>query len=739
VNDVLPVLSKVGCNQGACHGARAGKGGFRLSLRGYAPELDYLAITHDLRGRRINRSHPEASLLLRKPLGQLPHMGGRLLAQTTPEYQILRDWIAAGAPGPRHGEPRPIRLEVPPPVLSFAGVQAFRCSGVQPPGITGDASQDSLAPAARSSGHQVIRSSGHQLQVRARFSDRSLRDVTHWARYATNNNAVATVDEAGRVTGVGPGATAISIIYQDQVAFARVEIPFLNRVEPRQILSLPRRNFIDDLVLGQLARLRLPPSPFADDATFLRRVTLDTIGLLPTPEEVRAFVADQHPAKRERLVDALLARPEFVDFWTLKWSDLLRVNRQVLGERGMWAFHQYLRESVAANKPWDQLARELLTARGDPRAVGAANFYRIAPTPGEAAEAVAGAFLGIRLGCARCHNHPRDRWTQDNYYEIASFFARVSVKKEGTGSSVVFVKETGDIAQPRLGRPLPPRAFGSAMVLALDTPGDRREALARWLTAPENDLFARAIVNRIWRHFLGLGLVEPVDDMRATSPASNEPLMAALCADLVRHQFDLKRLMRLILTSRTYQLSSRPTPENAADDRHYSRFFARRLTAEQLADALGQVTGRPETYSGVPEGFRAAQLPDTTIASELLDAFGRPPRSVVCECERSAETTMPQALLLLNGAAVNEKLGAEGGTLRRLLAAHRDDPPVIDALYLLAYSRTPAPAERATHLAAIRRAIAARPSSVTANDARREAFEDLLWALINSREFLFNH
>jgi hypothetical protein len=416
------------------------------------------------------------------------------------------------------------------------------------------------------------------------------------------------------------------------------------------------------------------------------------------------------------------------------------VNRQMLGERGMWAFHEYLRASVATNKPWNQLTRELVTARGDLHAQGAANFYRTAPSPGEAAETVAGTFLGIRLGCARCHNHPRDRWTQDNYYEAASFFARVDVKKdEAAGSQILFVKNEGEIDQPRLRRPLPPRAFGSSTALPLDAPGDRREVLARWLTAPENPLFTRAIVNRVWRHFMGRGLVEPVDDMRATSPASNEPLMAALCAELVRHQFDLKHLMRLILTSQAYQRSSRARPENAGDDQHYSRFLPRRLTAEQLADALGQITGRPEQYEGLPPSFRAAQLPDTTVASELLDAFGRPPRSVVCECERFGETTMPQALLLLNGAAVNEKIGADEGTVPRLLTAHRDDPPVIDELNLLAYSRLPTPGERSAHLAAIRRAVAARASGVTAAAVRREAFEDLLWALINSREFLYNH
>jgi hypothetical protein len=412
----------------------------------------------------------------------------------------------------------------------------------------------------------------------------------------------------------------------------------------------------------------------------------------------------------------------------------------MLGERGMWAFHEYLRASVAENKPWDQLARELITARGDRHALGAANFYRTATSPGEAAETVAGAFLGIRLGCARCHNHPRDRWTQDNYYEVASFFARVDWKQDGADETqILFVKDQGEINQPRLRRPLPPRAFGSTTALPLNAPGDRREVLARWLTAPDNPLFARAIVNRIWRHFMGRGLVEPVDDMRATSPASNEPLMAALCAELVSHRFDLKHLMRLIANSETYQRSSRATRQNASDDQHYSRSLPRRLTAEQLADALGQVTGRPETYDGVPVTFRAAQLPDTTIASELLDAFGRPPRSVVCECERSGETTMPQALFLLNGAAVNEKISSDEGAVPRLLAAHRDDPPVIDELYLLALSRLPTPRERNEHLAAIRRSLAARRSGAAVADTRRETFEDLLWALINSREFLYNH
>jgi hypothetical protein len=740
VNDVVPVLTRAGCNAGACHGAAQGKGGFKLSLRGFAPEIDYDAIARLGRGRRINTAVPAASLVLRKPLMELPHRGGQAIRPGSPEYAIVARWLAQGAAPPNPRDPHVTGLRVSP-------------------------AEQSLAP------HGVT-----QLHVEALFSDGTRRDVTHWTRFATNDENVATVVPDGKVTVCGCGQTSIMLGYQDRVAVASVLVPFPNKIVPKAFTALPRANYIDDKVYARLKALHLFPSATAGDLEYVRRVTLDLTGALPTPADARKFAADADPGKREKLVDALMARPEFIDFWTYKWSDMLRVNRGTLKDKGMWAYYSYIHDAVRDNKGWDQIAREVLTARGNTFLDGPANYFRTALKPEELAENICQGFMGIRVQCAKCHNHPLEKWTQNEYYGMANIFARVKYKADlaiyVNDEMTVYNTQTGDLIQPRLGRPVPPKPLGGP-VLALDSPRERRSFFADWLTRPDNWYFSHSIVNRVWAHFMGKGLVEPVDDLRETNPASNPALFDALADDFVKHHFDLRHLIRQIVSSRAYQLSSAATPLNAPDDRYYSHFLVRRMTAEELLDALSQVTGNPEVFPGMPPGLRAIQLPDTKVKSDFMDVLGRPPRVITCECERSQEPNMAQALLFINGELVNRKVSADGGLVDRLLKSGKTDAEILDELYWSAFGRAPRAAERASDLKAIRRALASVPAAVvTASQprgpvkpaaavqqasapgmsakpaisdtapqttARRRTFEDMFWVLLNSKEFLFNH
>jgi hypothetical protein len=735
-NHVISVLSKAGCNMGACHGAAAGKNGFRLTLRGYDPDLDYDWMLYEAGGRRIQRSEPGDSLLLKKATMAVPHAGGMRFKPGSLEYRVLAEWIASGLPGPSSEAPRMVDLQVHP---------AERV-------LTPEATQ--------------------QLRVEARFSDGRIEDVTHWARYSSNEESIASVDESGIVTTEGVGETAITVSYLGQVTFARMTVPFANNVSVAQYRAVPRSNYIDDLVLAKLQQLRIVPSPISSDDEYLRRVYLDIIGTLPTPDEVRAFLANPSPNKRERLVEELFERPEYVDFWTYKWADLLRVNRETLTEKGMWAFYSWLRDSVAQNKPWNTLVEEVLTANGSNFADGPSNFYRIGRNPEDLTETVSQAFLGIRVSCAKCHNHPFEKWTQADYFKFANHFSRINRKQgEHPADLVITAAAGGEINFPKTGKPLPPTPYDGEP-MALDAGEDRRVVLAEWLTAADNEFFVRAIVNRVWRHYLGRGLIEPVDDLRATNPASNEPLMEALSDDLVKNGFDLKHLMRRIVNSRTYQLTSRPLPENQRDDRLYSRYLVKRLTAEQLLDAICQVTEQPEKFNGLPMGQRAIQLPDTRVANYFLDVFGRPPRQITCDCERAQEPNMAQALHLINGEGVNRKISADNGRVARLIREEKSDRQIIEDLYLSCFGRFPSAEEMQTHLELVRDAMdpakqpaPAAPAEAPAPpapaegqpaeaqpeaekkeepafdpaQARRQALEDLLWALINGKEFVFNH
>jgi len=651
-NHVIAVFSKSGCNMGACHGAAAGKNGFRLTLRGYDPEVDYERLLHESGGRRIQRFNPGDSLLLKKAALAVPHAGGMRFKEGSREYSVIADWIAAGMPGPSDKDPVLTKVEV------------FPAERV----LTQDARQ--------------------QLIVKATYNDGHTEDVTNWARYASNEEAIASVADDGVVSTKGVGETAITVIFGPLVTFSRVTVPFANKVVAKQYKDTPRNNYVDDLVLAKLEKLRILPSDLATDEEFCRRVFLDTIGTLPTADEVKNFLADKSPDKRKKLIDDLMERPEYVDFWTYKWGDLLRVNRETLTEKGMWAFYAWVRDSVANNKPWDKMVYEVLTANGSNFSDGPSNFYRISRTPEDLTETVSQAFLGIRVQCARCHNHPFEKWTQQDYYKFANLLSRVGRKQGDHPQDLVITTVAGgEINFPKTGKPLAPTPY-DGQPMAADSTEDRRVYLAEWLANGKNNYFVRSIVNRVWRHYMGRGLIEPVDDLRATNPASNEPLMDALCKDLVSNNFDLKHLQKTILNSRTYQLTSRPRPENKKDDRQYSRYFVRRLTAEQLLDAICQVTNQPESFPGLPAGYKAIQLPDTRVANYFLDVFGRPPRQITCDCERAQEPNMAQALHLINGAGVNQKISSDSGLVATLLKTKKENPEIVQELYLTCFGPT---------------------------------------------------
>lgn len=733
INDVLPVLSKAGCNQGTCHGGATGKGGFRLSLRGYAPEQDYPAIVRGDLGRRVNTAEPKQSLLLRKPTGATPHQGGRLIEPDSAAFNILVAWIRAGAPAPRDDELRAEKLEL---------------VAVRDRGTTAGLPSSATSADVLSAGSQL------RLSARATFSDGTTRDVTPWTRWDSSDAMVARVDFGGQLTGVGPGRAAASGAYQSLVAALPIVVPFAAVDAPSAPAStsfdydgLPRANYIDDLVIADWRLLGLRPSPAADDATLYRRLSLDITGTLPTPDEVRAFVADTHNEthadKRLRAIDSLLARDEFVDRWAQKWEDIFRASREWIGEKSVWAFDRYLRDAIVRNRPWNEVARELIAGAGDSSQSGPPNFYRLQKVfnelelwPLTAAETTAQTFLGIRLQCARCHNHPSDRWTQSDYYGMVSYFARTTPKVTTEGNVIIFDRPTGEVTHPRLGRPLPPKPL-NAPELSADDP-DRRAHLAAWVAAPDNPYFARATANRVWRHFLGRGLVEPVDDLRPSNPPSNPALLQALADDLAAHQFDLRHLMRTILVSETYRLSSMPTEANAADRQFYSHWQPKRLTAEQLLDALADVTDVAEKFDGLPANYRAQRLPDTKVASAFLDMFGRPLRRSACECERIQEPNLAQALELMNSESIDSRARSDAGLVARLLADGASDERIADEIYWRALGRAPTVAERElcqAELSTANSTAAAADREAT----RRQFFEDLLWAVLNSKEFVFNH
>jgi hypothetical protein len=708
-NHVESVLSKQGCNGGACHGARAGQKGFRLTLFGFDVDADYTYLTRQAVGRRIVPSDPGRSLILTKPTGLLPHKGGVRLEPGSLEYRVLAEWIASGVPAPKADDPQIERLEVLP--------QYSR---------------------------QTVKAT-QQLVVLAHFRDGHVEDATRWAKYISVNSAVASVDERGKATISGAGEGAIKVWYLNQNVMAYLTVPYVNAAIPGTFVSAPRRNFLDEQVIVKLTALKVPPSARCDDATFVRRAFLDTIGTLPTSEEAREFLADSSVEKRDRLIDSLLSRPEFVDYWTYKWADLLLISGQRLRPKALEAYYQWLHEAVAANKPWDQLVREIVTSTGSTYENGAANFYALHQDPEDMAETVAQAFMGLSINCAKCHNHPLEKWTNDQYYAFANLFSRVRAKgwggnfNQGDGLRIVYSDTQGELIQPSHGVPQQPCPLDGEPV-AFEATDDRRIAVANWLTSPDNPYFTRAIVNRVWANFFGVGLVESVDDLRLTNPASNEDLLTAASKYLAQHKYDLKELIRAILQSETYQRASEPLVENKADERFYSRYYPRRLKAEVLLDAISQVTAVPTDFkaaspdsrkpgAAIPAIKRAIKLPDSYVDSYFLEAFGKPDRLITCECERSSEPSMTQVLHLYNGETVNKKLAAKGSAAERAMG-ETDNNRIVEEVYLSALSRMPTNAERESLIGEL---------AASSEDDRRQVIEDLYWSVLTSREFLFNH
>jgi hypothetical protein len=702
-NHVLPILTKSGCNAGACHGAAAGKGGLKLSLRGFDPDADYRVLTRQASGRRIVPGDPTDSLFLLKPTMTLPHGGGKRIEPASHDYRVLAGWISAGTPGPRAQDPRPQTLDVFPPLTSLR------------PGDT------------------------QQISVRARYSDGHSEDVTRWVKFGSSDNNVATVDDMGRARMTGSGEAAITAWFSSKVTFARVVSPFPN-APARDVYSRSEEvNFIDTLVLKKLRTLGITPSPACSDGEFIRRASLDAAGILPTPAETQAFLADTAPDKRQKLVDRLLVRPEFNDYWAYKWSDLFLVSSRKLSPPAMKVFYDYLHKSVADNKPWNQLAREILTPAGSNLDNGAANYYVMHKDPVDLTETTAQAFMGMPLMCAHCHNHPLEKWTQRDYYQMANLFSRVRLKNgDRAGEVLVLASDEGNINLPRLGLPLPPRPL-DGQEMALDDPADRRQILADWLTAPGNPFFAKALVNRVWRNFMGRGIVESEDDLRLTNPPSNQELFDALAADFVKSGYDVRHLIRTIMLSAAYQRTATPSGNNVKDDRYYSRYIVRRLPAEVILDALSQVSGVPTEFAGYSKGTRALQLPDSQVASYFLTAFGRPERERTCACERQQEPNVAQALHLSNGDTINMKLRASGGLIDRLLKANAPNDQVLNEVYLAALCRLPNDAERKKAMAILAEGTSNAQGTPASQDTRRAVLEDLCWAVLTDREFLFNH
>lgn len=695
-NHIVPLLTRASCNMGACHGAQHGKGGFKLSLFGGEPDADYSSIAKEAEGRRIVMASPDDSLVLLKPTLTTAHGGGKRLDIDSPTYNAIKTWLEQGCPAPSEKDPRVARIEVLP--------------------------------------RERLMEHGDQQQmvVRAFYSDGTVEDITSKARLDTLNDGVAKVSPDGLITAVNKGETAIMVRYLGQADVTRVTVPY---TEIANFPDLPQHNFIDELVIAKWKKIGLLPSELCTDAEFMRRAYLDAIGTLPKPEEIKSFLADTDPEKRKKLIQTLLDRPEYVDWWTLKWADILRNNGTQTGDKGMFAFHNWIRAAFRENRPLDAIARQLITAQGSTYTDGPTNFYRVARNPQDLAETTAAVFLGVRLQCAKCHQHPFEKWSQDDYYSLAAFFARVGTKNSQEfglfgGENVVRVNPTGEVTHPKTGRTMKPRPLDAE---ATDDPVDRRRALAEWLTK-DNMMFARNVVNRYWGYLMGHGIVEAIDDLRATNPPSNPELLDALASDFISSGYNLKHLIATIMNSRAYQLSAIPTAENAVDtdNRFFSHFTVKRLTAEQLLDAVNDATGTTEKFTAqgyfLPTGYRAIQLPDPRARSTFLDTFGRAKRQIACECERTGDPNISQALNLMNGDLLNKKIADANGRLAKLLAAKRTTREVIDELYLVTFSRPPSDEE-----------INEAESLVAAAPTQQDGLQDLLWALLNAHEFVFNH
>lgn len=691
VREIMPIISKVGCNAGTCHGAQDGQNGFKLSLRGYDPLFDYRALVDDISGRRFNRSRPSQSLMLLKPTQGVPHEGGFLFDEDSRYYALIEQWIAEGC----HYETaqRAASVEVFPkkPLLQRAG-------------------------------------DTQQLIVRAHYPDGSTRDVTRDAVFDTSNFEAATVSESGRIEAVRRGEAAALVRYEG--CFAAAPVTVLGDREGFEWQPSPEFNFVDEHVNNKLKRVKVLPSELCTDAEFLRRVSLDLTGVTPTVEETRAFLNDPRDSreKRQAQIDELIGSPEYVERWTLKWSDLLLANREFITEKGVWAFRQWIRHAIATNKPYDEFVYDLLTASGSTFESPATNYYRIAREPNAVMENMTMVFLGTRFQCNKCHDHPFERWTQEQYYELSAYFSGVG-HKQGPSENELVVFTRGNpqpVVHPGTGKKVSPE-FPYTHEGQVESEASRRQKLAQWLTSPENPYFAKSLVNRYWSYFTGRGIITPVDDIRSSNPPSNPELLKALTRDFIEHDFDLNHLVRTIVSSHTYQRSFRTNEWNAEDEINYSHAVPRRLTAEQLYDAIMTAAGAPSDLPGVPDGLRATQLPDPNVKVSFLDMFGRPPRESPCECERSSEVSLEQTLNLVNGPTVAKAVSHPKGLIARRVKEGVSDEKLVEDVYLAVFCRRPTKEEAKKGVAYLKEV-----------DDRPEAAQDLMWALINSPAFLFN-
>jgi len=698
-NQVIASLNVGGCNAGACHGTPSGKNGFRLSLRGFDPAMDFLQLTRDVLGRRTDRQNPFASLMLQKGMGRIPHEGGARFGSDTVAVEMITGWLGAGMPDDPTTLPVLKKIEVLP------------------------GSRVLMAPAR-----------WQQVAVLGHFSDGRVRDVTRLTVFTSSDSAIADVSANGVVEFKQAGEVAILCRYLEEMYALR-----LTYLEPREgfVWKNPiEANYVDKFVFAKLKQMSLPPSELCSDEEFVRRVHLDLCGVLPTADEAQKFLANTATDKRAKLIDALLERPEYADFWALKWADVFRSSRKTIQLKGAHGFQTWLRGKIHSNAPFDSIVRDMLTSNGQTYANPPANFYRIAKDPQNLAETTAQLFFGVRMQCAKCHNHPFERWTQDDYYSMSAWFARVKVKRDmsipaptaqNPTAEIVYSSRDGEVTQPRSGKVMAPKFLGG-IIPTIDPSRDRRDVLAEWLTSTENPFFAKSVANRIWYHLNGKGIVDPVDDFRESNPSCNDELLDALAKDFSGSGYDVKKLVRTIMNSRTYQLSAVPNEMNRDDAKYFSHAVTKLLSAEQLLDALCDVTGLPEKFTGLPVGTRAIQLPDGEINHPFLKTFGQPARELACECERESDSNLAQALQLINGPTINEKIRNPENRLGKLLANKKSDAEILDQLYLVTLSRLPSESERGPAMRHVKKGT-----------DPRKAWEDVQWALLNTREFLFRH
>ena len=696
IRDIMPVLNRTGCTGGPCHGSAKGKNGFKLSLRGYDPEFDYRALLFEVSGRRFNRAAPAESLMLSKPAMQIPHEGGLRFEVDSDYYKTIYKWISEGAP---YGDP---------------ALDAVAELSVEPAEIFMEKPGGDLA-----------------LKVTAKYGDGSTRDVSSEAVIESNSTSTAKINDDGSVHGERIGEAAVLVRYEGK--FATVPVTILNPEPGFEWRRLAQRNYIDKHIDAKLKRLKIQPAPEASDEVFVRRIYIDLTGIPPTPEQTRAFLEDRAASrtKRERLIDRLIGSREFVDHWALKWGDLLQSNRKHLGEKGTWAFRQWIRDAIASNQPYDDFTREILTSVGSTFQSPASNYFRVNDDPKIAMETTTQLFLGVRMVCAQCHDHPFEKWTQNQYYQLAAFFAAVGMKPGfDADEQIVYLKrDDNDIKHPKTNKVVDAEyLIASAGLPPIADFRDRREALADWLTSAKNPFFAKAIVNRVWSYFLGRGIIEPVDDIRGSNPPINPDLLDALEQDFIASGFDLQHLMRMIVSSRTYQTGIETNKWNETDEVNFSRFAPRRLPAESLLDAITVATGSRPNFPEVPEDFTAQQLPDPHVGKGgFLDMFGRPDRESSCECERRNDLSLPQAMNLVNGPTLAEAIADPEGRVAEAILAGKSDRELVEELYLAALSRFPTGIEMDRALTYIR-----------SDSGRAAQTQDLLWALINSNAFLFN-